>query len=342
MVQDHGCIRVFKESLALMKRGHVVDVLARETPFGFNRYNTFGLYHDADQLRRAVAASSADVVHVHNEPDSLVPIVRSATQAPVIFDVHDLESLRWDRAPDAAELAAFDAADAFVHVSDECAKVAARWHGTRKPSVVLPCMINEEFYATEQAGEPAWSTIVYEGGLATAQSLPPDAEGREQVNFRSLEPVVEAFVGQGFEFRLHPSLPQDGYVYENLGAVVFQPLQFPALLRALRSYGYGFVGAPHSVPLMEAAMPNKLFEYLSQGVVPVVLNASRAARFVLEHGLGIVLDGLDNLAAQLARGPEIRERILARRHDWAMDRHIHVVENLYAAVLDRQPVEAVA
>lgn len=342
MVARHGCIRVWKEALALKKRGHVVDVVAQEVFFGFNHFETFGLYHDPAQLRRAVRASSAEVVHVHNEPDWLVPVCREATDRPIVFDVHDLESLRWQREPDETERAAFAAADGFVHVSDVCAAAAARHHGSRKPGVVLPCYALGDLYSDpETCQHPSWGTVVYEGGLSTTQ-MPREQDGHQVIDMRGLECVVEAFIDQGFGFHIFPATPRDDLVYENLGAVVSKPLAYTTLLIALRPFGYGFVGSPHSAALLEAALPNKLFEYISQGVVPVVWNAGRAAQFVREHGVGIVLDGLESLREQLADGPLIRERILEKRREFAMERHIGVVEDLYAQVLERAPLEASA
>lgn len=340
MVARHACNRVVKEAVALKQRGHVVDGVAQEVMFSFDQFETYGLYHDAEQLKRAVRASRADIIHVHNEPDWMVGFCREATDRPIVFDVHDLESLRWQRPPDPVELAAFAAADGFVHTSDVCAAAAAKYHGTAKPVAVLPCYTNEGFYPGEGADvEPSWGTVVYEGGLSTS-SVRKVSEELTEVDMRGHEPIVEAFVSQGFYFHLYPSVPRADSVYENLGAVVSQPLPYPTLMIALRSYGYGFVGGAHQAPLLDAAMPNKLFEYIAQGVVPVVWNCRRAARFVQEHGVGIVLEGLGNLREQLAQGPEIRKRVLAKRREFAMERHIGVVEDLYAQVLGARAAAA--
>lgn len=335
-VVKHGCVRVTKEALALSARGHTIDVASQEVLFGFNHFNTFSAWQDVTQLCRTIQNSSADIIHVHNEPDWVVSAARSATDRPIIFDVHDLESLRWQRAPDEIENAAFRDADGFVHVSDVCLAAAEFHHGKAKPAFVLPCYINEIFYPTPQQlqSTPAWNTIVYEGGLGVTEET-TDADGRTTHNFRGLEPVVEAFVGAGYNFHLYPTAARDDHVYENIGAVLNHPLQYPVLVRALRTFGFGFVGAAHSSSLMDAALPNKLFEYLSQGVVPVVLNAARAAKFVTDNGVGIVLENLSNLREQLECGPEIRKNVIARHRDWTMEANIGGMDWLYDQVVER-------
>jgi glycosyl transferase family 4 len=329
MVSDHGCIRVFKEAIALQKRGHVVDVAARGELFGRNQMDTFSMYLGPDQLKRVVASSKADVIHVHNEPDWLVPCVREATNKPVIFDVHDLESLRWNREPDKIENAAFDAADGIVHISEGCKAVADKYHGESRPAAILPCYINEGFLAQELP-TPCMTSLVYEGGLATT-SQETAKDGLVGHNIRGLEVLVSAFYSQGFQVHMFPAgnPPPVGH-YENLGAVVHGGLPFPSLLRAIRVYGFGFVGATFSSPLMEAAMPNKLFEYISQGVIPVVWNASAAAEFVRNEGIGIAIDGLDDLQDRLLTAADaIRNRLIRERFRFTMENHIGAIETLY-------------
>jgi hypothetical protein len=333
-VSDHGCIRVFKEAEALAQQGVRVDLTARVQPFGVNVFHTFSVHRDAESLKRVVESSRADIVHVHNEPDWMVGAAREATQKPIVFDVHDLNSLRYLAAPDEHERRAFEAADGIVHVSDPCREAAERHHGNGKPTGVLPCLVNERFLAEPLPAEPCWDSMVYEGGLDPRPVQ--NVGGKQVVSARAIHAAVQAFARAGYQPYLYPATTtwnDPTYIYESLGAVVAPGrLDYVSLLRALRAYGYGFVGSPHDAPLMQAAMPNKLFEYISQGVVPVVFNAGRAAAFVREHGLGIVLEGLDNLREQLVPGPEVRRRILERRHEWTMERHIGAVTQVYQEV----------
>lgn len=309
-----------------------MDVLARQAPFGYNKFHTFTGFYDAGQLARSVQGSPADLFHVHNEPDWMVKVVKDAGGGrPVVFDIHDLESLRWQREPDQNEREAFEAADAYVHVSIPCKQAAERYHAS-KPNIVLYSWVNEE-YIPKHVGDVSWTSICYEGGLST---LPPleEQEGRIIHNMRSFQPVVAAFVEQGFNVYLFPADGHDpnDLTYENLGAYVAAPTIYPVMLAGLRAFGFGLVGAPASSHLLEAAMPNKLFEYMSQGVVPVCMNASEAARFVEDQGIGIRLDGLENLSKQLQAGPVLRQALLKLREQYTMEAHIGPLVELYQMV----------
>jgi len=80
-------------------------------------------------------------------------------------------------------------------------------------------------------------------------------------------------------------------------------------------------------------MPNKMFEYISQGVVPVIAHASEASKFAEEHGVGITITSPDNLKEQLKDGPKIRENILKKRHELTMEKHIDPLIELYEELL---------
>jgi len=316
-----------------MQSGVEVDLIGMIATFGFNAFDTFMLYSDRDMLLRSVkqADRTADLFHVHNEPDWLVPLVRSVSNKPIIYDIHDLDSFRWQRDPYQDEIDSFCMSDGWIHVSEPCRIEAEKIHGNGKPAEVLPSYVNRVFY-NENIGSVSWDSIVYEGGLATTDDLPAHREERG-TNFRNYVPVVKAFADEGYNVTLYSTSPVTKGVYENVGGVVMSQLPYTSMLSALRPHAFGLVGAARNYPLMQAAMPNKLFEYISQGVVPVCYNADTAADFCEEHGIGIRLTSLDNIREQLADGPAIRERLLEKRHEFVMEDNINAISNLYLEVL---------
>lgn len=331
MVSHHHCIRVFKESSALIKRGYKVDAFAIGNNFGWDKYHAFHVYATPDQLAKSVRSSAADIFHVHNEPDWIVALTKeNAGGRPVVYDIHDLESLRWQREPDEYEQAAFEAADAIVHVSQACKAAAVKHHGDEKPSIILHSYVNEEFYGFLKY--VSWSSLVYEGGLTSE----PIKTLQGELNYRSYQDVIKAFIEQSFGaylFGAGPKRPGD-IVYEELGAFVTRDVWYPAMMQGLRAFGFGLVGAPEPNKLMNAAMPNKLFEYIAAGVVPVCYNAESAAQFCEEHGVGIRLESLENIGAQLNAGPEVRQQLLQVRDQFTMEAHIHKLEALYQQLLN--------
>ena len=139
MVSDHGCIRVFKEAKALRDLGYIVELIVGRLPTGTQAFSTLSIWTDHEQFKREVAASSADIFHIHNEPDWMVRETREATKKPIVYDIHDLESMRWNGRCKQDEQDAFDCADAYVHVSDPCKAFADYVHADKihKPNIVL-------------------------------------------------------------------------------------------------------------------------------------------------------------------------------------------------------------
>jgi len=331
MVADHGCIRVFREAITLIQAGYTVDVISRKAPFGFNAFNTLSIFDDWGQMKRSVAASRADIFHVHNEPDKIVFHTRDATSKPIIFDCHDLQSLRSNHVSE-NEKKAFDASDGYIFVSETAAKLGVNTHKIKKPVAVVFSYINKQF--TKPITWPAnFNSVCYEGGVASAHPSFKRADGTEFVNYRNYLPIAKQFLDQDFSFTVYPASALPNKNYEFLGAVVSQPLFYPVLMRALRTHGLGIVGAHCHIPIMHAAMPNKLFEYMSQGVVPVVINCAEVAQFVEDNGCGIELKSFDNIRDQLADAPKIRERIIKDQGKWFMEKQLPVIEKLYEEVL---------
>lgn len=332
MISDHGCIRVFKEAVALVKRGYTVDLLARKLTFGFNRFNTAQIYFDKEHLQKAVELSSADIFHVHNEPNWMVAAAKEVTDRPVIYDVHDMTSLRFDEEPDEHERSAFEVSDGAIFISEACQEIGVAKHGLKQPTIVLRPWMNEEFVPKEY-GDVSWTSLVYEGGVTTQPYFYSENGHQPVPHYRYYLDIVKAFVKQGFNVHIFSAFMQEDLTYESAGAVMAYNLPYPTMLRALRPFGFGLVGAPVSNKLMESASPNKLQEYISQGVVPIVWNAAECARWCEEYGVGIRLDGLDNLAEQLEPGPDLRENVIKRRHEFTMEKHIGPLCQLYDEVL---------
>lgn len=353
MVAYHACIRVLKEALALKALGHEVHIIAAKQSFGWNWYDSFNIYYDGglkgerNQFRlyikdgeypaNGIGAVKAldkivDVFHVHNEPDSLVPMTRFGTSKPIVFDVHDPTSLRSFDEPDGMEKQAFELADAFVHVSDPCREYCEKHHGNGKPTIVLHPYVNGRFYP-EIYGSVSWNSIVYEGGISDDNTVSIDSDGNHAANIRYYGPMVESFAKTGFNVTLFSGSNIGLGHYENLGATFIQKLPYPSMLTGIRPFGFGFVGACAEFPLMMAAMPNKLFEYMSQGVTPVVLCADEAAKFVTENECGVVIDDFADLREKLSHAPDLRKNVIDVSRDNTMEKHIHKLVELYEAVL---------
>ena len=345
MCSEHSCIRVLKQALILKKQGHIVDLATHLLPQGRPYYNAVSMYTGQRELAMAVDASHADIYHVHNEPDWLVPTIAPLLQnryCPIIWDMHDPDHLRGKESIDGYELASYNLADAVIHVSEAAKASADKELGDYKPSIVIYSYVNEQFTAKDEdiVPDPSFNSVVYEGGM-DAISKPQQVEGREgvDVNLRYMPDIVKAFREQGYAFNILAASNMPNLLYESIGAYVAKPVVYPSMLAGLRPHGLGFVGAAYQSDLMQVAMPNKLFEYISQGVVPIVFNANEVAKFVKDNDCGIVLDSLKNLKEQLKNASKKRKNVLRLRKEIMMESQTDKLLDLYYSLLTKKKEE---
>lgn len=334
MISRRQCIRVFKESFALTTFGHkVIGVSTNPTSYGSNLLDAQVMYRDDFTLQRTIKAidSSVDLYHAHGDPMNLVRLIKEVSNKPVVWDDHDIESLRTG-VIDQDEYDSYAMADAFVHVSEPCRAYAESIHKTGKPTLVLYSWINDKYVSKDVCMRPSWSSFVYEGGLSSEGfKKENDIIG---TNMRWWYPVFKLLIDNKYNVTAFGA--GDDYTdlkYQSLGVVLHANVPYTIMLNALQPHGFGLVGAFTTFPLMEAAMPNKLFEYISAGVVPVVLNAGEAAKFVVDNECGIVLNSSDNLEGQISPGPTLRKRVLEMRHSLVMEEQIPKLIQLYRSIL---------
>jgi hypothetical protein len=133
-------------------------------------------------------------------------------------------------------------------------------------------------------------------------------------------------------------------VREKYGKVchLHEPQKFDRLIKRLGSHDWGLVGNLHPHTEWKNALPNKLFEYMA-GCLPIVsMNAEESSRIVDEFGVGITVSGPEELAARWKEHRQCRENVVKHRMHFAMENHIHVVEELYKQVIEKtRPMKAV-
>lgn len=328
-VSNRPDIRAFKQALVMLDRGHQVEVAAPTESFGINYYTRACLFGDNAQLTRTIQESIADVIHVHSDPNWLIPLVKGAAGSrPVIHDVHDPESMRAGMAPDAHELEAFKVADALIHVSEACRAHSEKTHGAGKPTEIIHSAVPRRFY--DAARNANFNALVYQGGLTSRFT---DTDGLAY--YRNMLYVVEQFKKEDYSVSLFAAGHDEiDHSYERIGAFLTRNLFYTTMLTGLRLHGFGFVGSPVVTPIIKGAMPNKLFEYISQGVVPICWNAEEAGEFVTKHGIGFHLHGeLLNLREQLKDAYKVRERLLKVRNDLAMESQAEKLERFYRSLI---------
>ena len=114
------------------------------------------------------------------------------------------------------------------------------------------------------------------------------------------------------------------------------PFNYDIMVSAMRSFGFGIVGSQQKMDLMYAAMPNKLFEYIHCGVVPLIFNMGEASQYVKDHQIGLDMTELAgapdrgiSMDSLIEQGMEFRKKILAIREGLFMEDNIAPLIKLY-------------
>ena len=335
-VARHCCVRVAKEALPLIDRGHDVHVIANRLPHFGGRFGSVQIYQNLTQLENAIMAHpDTDVFHCHNEPSWFVTVVKQVTQKPVVLDVHDSMLIRV--APDdesqtrisVDERNNMQLADGLVFVSRPQARVCRKEFHLDQPYTVLPSYVPREFYRVD-----SWhwlGGLVYEGRL----DLPEEIGKDELPFFKYCEftKLAEELYKRGVVFNLYT--PGGGNpIQKRYGetAVWKGSYEYTKLIRQVGRHDWGLVGNVDEHLAWKYAMPNKLFEYMAAGVPIVAMNALETKRFVEKNGIGIGVDSVDELIERWDEHHRLRKTLLTTRYNWCMDNHIHQVEGLYGKI----------
>ena len=348
MVAGHACIRVQKTALALIEKGHSVHLISKGVPQYHEYYNTFCNAIHANNYTEAIEiyASVADVFHVHNEPSWFVSAIKERCNTPVVMDIHD-SFLARTTAEEQDELTKdgsmqsrilteernnFQIADALVFPAAKFASIIREEFRLEQPHLILPSMVPKMLY---RYNTREWmGGLVYEGRVDLKSKI---ESSNLQHGFRYCDysDFAKAAHEVGIDFHLYTTKHDDDEfkeLYDDI-AYVHAALPFSDLLPAISRHDWGLVGNVSKTPEWDVALPNKLFEYIACNVPVVVMNADACAEFVLEHGVGIVVRDLKELAERWSEHEAVRANLIKVRQTLSMDAHIHKLEALYGEVL---------
>ena len=322
--------------LPLLSKGYDVHLICQKIPAFGDYYKTISVATVPDQLFDEIALhGDADVFHVHNEPSWYVGCVKEVfPDKPVVLDVHDTMLVRID--PDDEEHTRisvdernnFTLADAHVFVSETVKEVCQREFSLSQPNIVLPSYVPKRFISIDP-----WKWlggVVYEGRLDLPEKIKNGPKGTEFFSYCDYTNLAKQLSEQGIMLFLYLASKSDG-VQDHYGDTAsFQGgYVFNDLIRKIGRHDWGLVGNIGNHPAWQAAMPNKLFEYMCAGVPPVVFNAKEAGRFVKEHDVGIVVDSAEELKDRWKEKRRCRANVFKKRSLFYMENHIGKLEDLY-------------
>jgi len=338
-ISYHCCIRVIKEAMPLMDRGHQVHCIANKVTQYADYFTSLGIFSDPDQLRKLIELHpDADVIHCHNEPNWFVTAAKEVfPDKPVVLDVHDSMLLRRsekevEEAKDpeifrhtADERNNFQLADGLVFVCPTMRDMVRSEYKLDQPYVVIPSALPARFNRIDFV---QWmGGLVYEGRIDTEKELGKRYSFFQYANY---EPMAKKCRELGMDFHVYTPRKNDKVreVYEPI-CYLHPPLEVTHLIKALGSHDWGMVGNLGGYEEWKHALPNKLFEYFG-GCLPVVcLGADESWDMIKDLGMGIKVESLEELASRWKEHRNCRKNVIKYRAEFTMERHIEKLENLY-------------
>jgi glycosyltransferase involved in cell wall biosynthesis len=330
-VTYNTCARAAKEAKALESAGHQVIVLQHVAVSEEILYATeLSSFYNADQdllERIAYFGDWAEVIHVHNEPNWMVKAAATVRNmvcplVPIVFDVHDLDSMREDGSVDPTEEPAIKAADAFIFPSKAYDDGITGLYFLRgNPRRVIYSMCSRSDIVTDPL--PRVNGLVYEGAIvAPVKNFNPQTPGYKK--YRDYTGLAEKLTASGIPFHLYGVRNEFKPSYLKAGAVAHSMHRFPDMMRQLSRYHWGLCGHLDSHPQWQKAMPNKLFEYIAAGIPVISINAGEVSEFVKKHGIGCAVDGTDYLrnAKDIVLRNAYADVIMENRHKFTMESQI--------------------
>lgn len=332
----HCCIRVIKLSKALQKTGkYEIHGVASQISYGTDGFDAISFYHNANQFKKLIETIPADIYIHSNEPNWQANRIRDIKpDAKIILDGHDFDSIRSSLLP-IDEMRVFSSCNGFLFCSAEVEAFLRRLHKEQmngKPSAVVEHYCNEEWHKQPQTPANQRRGLVYQGNMAS----PPYKDGLNA--FWQLYPIFKQIVEQGHEVHLIPGNPDAAVTYNNIGAYVYQPMNYDKLMAQMRNKRFGLItfnnprGDQQQVNL---TLTNKHFEYIACGLPVIVCGAPATANWVKKTGEGICFDKISDITPQAldAAYPACKAVVDKIAPEYTMEKHIHRLEKLIGDVL---------
>jgi glycosyltransferase involved in cell wall biosynthesis len=266
-----------------------------------------------------------DIIHYHNEPDWPVKFIKARTDKPVIWDVHDLLSLRTGKL-DENELAAYQNCDGILTVGEDMLDEVNRNNVSGVPTGWWGTYVPESMFAEPK--DPHEDELFLCTGLN-------DFPG----HYRNW---VQVFTELQHDFTIMTisarwPIPE---AYQKLEIFAGPPTAMENLIKYQSECEAALVGFPYRNKLGDKAMPNKLFEAMAAGI-PVICfdpeNSLTMSKFIRHHEIGVVVKRPSEVrkAMKQIRKRNMRKNVLKVRKMYSMDSQERIVFNFYKTLLGR-------
>lgn len=238
-----------------------------------------------------------DLIHCHNEPNYHVvdAIYVFSEKIPIVYDIHDFTSMRNGK-KDKLEEFAYKNSDAIIHVSEQFIEYGIIKYGVRNCHVVMSLPSKQFRLGLKKKKPKAPYHFVYQGGIIDA-----GFERKNSFFYRHYWPIFKEILAEGHFVHLYPNAPKERLpnyqllAKENKKFIIHKKLSYKQLLKNINKYDFGIVGFNFADNIenekrlyLNAALGNKIFDYLFAGIPVVTINADTMADFTLNNKCGFV------------------------------------------------------
>lgn len=307
-VQDVACIRTHKIAALMKKSGYKIFLLYTAEPPEMNNaeyaemYDAVYTFYTGKALIDFVKNSDFDIVHSSNEPDMLTNLLL-ITGKPVVFDTHDMMSLRNPESMEnlALEYIANTASDGNIYTSALVTEIAKKKFGLEGKELLSwenTVLEQEEITAVQEKLSSIDGELhcVYEGGI----------NGSNRLNHRFFEEIWEKITACGIHIHFY-SPSEEKYCRELEKKSEYLHYEgkrgTKALIQEMTRYDCGLLLLnvnEQNKTFLQTASPNKLYEYINAGLPVAVGNIKSLIDFVEKYGVGKRLDPEKDIKEQIA------------------------------------------
>jgi len=311
MIILHVCelatIRVLKECFALQQSGTPVVLWYKDCAHrGLLGWITHqSTWTDANQLKSKLKlATGFDAVHVHTTCTNaqLLTHVRQATDAKIIWDMHD-----WT--PEVKPDEVLWACNKVIVPSKGYAKNLEKFGAE---ATVVYSMLPKDWF--HDIGETRIDAGILESGIEG-----PKGKTWRDYTEAQKELCHQLYIYAGIDICVDGPHPLHAH-YENL--LLAAP--YMGMMKQLSKYAFGYAGAANSRHDINICVTNKFWEYIAAGLPVVTYHATEMAEIVQESWTGVNLKLLD----QPFTMPD-RSTLAKDRFKFTMETQLETLKEVY-------------
>jgi hypothetical protein len=327
-----NCLRNIKSSIAAWNLGYELELISKlqgwqlvnEMQQG-HMYECIKIWETPSQLEKFMRDSDADIIWCHNEPDLMTELASDPSvkrDRLLIHDCHDLPTLHpgyeKNEEMNPQEKNAIEKSDfVFVPTDNYIDLVFNKYNTIDKNKIKVVYSGTPEMYFPEQ-DLPRVNGLLYCGQVNV-----PSMDSK--LHYRNVIPLFQTLTEIGIASHIYNTTPNINMMpYTMAGACSYGTLRMYAAIDQYTRYDYGFVGSNVDTFEIQVCMPNKLFDCMTAGIPLIALNAGTSGKFITENGIGISVQGLENLRTVDWTNETFwegcRKKVREIRHDYSMEK----------------------